>query len=103
SRVIWGVVLGLLVGKPLGITLFSWLAVRLGLAQLPQGISFVHILGVGFLAGIGFTMALFIGGLAFSGDTLNYAKLGILLGSTVAGIVGFTLLRLWTRPQPELE
>ncbi|MCS7190722.1 MAG: Na+/H+ antiporter NhaA, partial [Fimbriimonadales bacterium] len=103
SRVIWGVALGLLIGKPLGITLFSWLAVKLGLAQLPTGITFTHILGVGFLAGIGFTMALFIGGLAFTGDALDYAKLGILTGSAVAGAIGFTLLRLWTRPQPELE
>lgn len=103
SRVIWGVALGLLIGKPLGITLFSWLAVKLGLAQLPTGITFTHILGVGFLAGIGFTMALFIGGLAFTGDELDYAKLGILTGSAVAGAIGFTLLRLWTRPQPELE
>mgnify|MGYP000285988047 CR=1 FL=1 len=103
SRVIWGIVLGLLIGKPLGITLFSWLAVRLGLAQLPQGINFVHIVGVGFLAGIGFTMALFIGGLAFRGDELNYAKLGILSGSALAGAIGFMLLRMWTKPQPYLE
>ncbi|MFT0751783.1 Na+/H+ antiporter NhaA [Synechococcus sp. RC10A2] len=103
SRVIWGVALGLLIGKPLGIALFSWLAVRLGLAQLPQGINFVHIVGVGFLAGIGFTMALFIGGLAFRGDELDYAKLGILFGSALAGAIGFTMLRLWTKPQPHLE
>ena len=103
SRVIWGVALGLLIGKPLGITLFSWLAVRLGLAQLPQGINFVHIVGVGFLAGIGFTMALFIGGLAFRGDELNYAKLGILSGSALAGAIGFMMLRIWTKPQPYLE
>jgi NhaA family Na+:H+ antiporter len=103
SRVIWGVALGLLIGKPLGIALFSWLAVRLGLAQLPQGINFVHIVGVGFLAGIGFTMALFIGGLAFRGDELNYAKLGILSGSALAGAIGFTMLRMWTKPQPHLE
>jgi len=103
SRVIWGVALGLLIGKPLGITLFSWLAVRLGLAQLPQGINFVHIIGVGFLAGIGFTMALFIGGLAFRGDELNYAKLGILSGSVLAGAIGFMMLRMWTKPQPHLE
>jgi NhaA family Na+:H+ antiporter len=103
SRVIWGVALGLLIGKPLGITLFSWLAVRLGLAQLPQGINFVHIVGVGFLAGIGFTMALFIGGLAFRGDELNYAKLGILAGSALAGAIGFMMLRMWTKPQPHLE
>jgi NhaA family Na+:H+ antiporter len=103
SRVIWGIALGLLVGKPLGIALFSWLAVRLGLAQLPQGINFVHIVGVGFLAGIGFTMALFIGGLAFRGDELNYAKLGILSGSALAGAIGFMMLRIWTKPQPHLE
>jgi NhaA family Na+:H+ antiporter len=103
SRVIWGVALGLLIGKPLGIALFSWLAVRLGLAQLPQGINFVHIVGVGFLAGIGFTMALFIGGLAFRGDELNYAKLGILSGSALAGAIGFMMLRIWTKPQPHLE
>ena len=103
SRVIWGIALGLLIGKPLGITLFSWLAVRLGLAQLPQGINFVHIVGVGFLAGIGFTMALFIGGLAFRGDELNYAKLGILAGSALAGAIGFMMLRIWTKPQPHLE
>jgi NhaA family Na+:H+ antiporter len=103
SRVIWGIALGLLIGKPLGITLFSWLAVRLGLAQLPQGINFVHIVGVGFLGGIGFTMALFIAGLAFRGDELDYAKLGILSGSALAGVVGFMMLRMWTKPQPHLE
>jgi NhaA family Na+:H+ antiporter len=103
SRVIWGVALGLLIGKPLGIALFSWLAVQLGLAQLPQGINFVHIVGVGFLAGIGFTMALFIGGLAFRGEELNYAKLGILSGSALAGAIGFMMLRMWTKPQPHLE
>jgi NhaA family Na+:H+ antiporter len=103
SHVIWGVALGLLIGKPLGIALFSWLAVRLGLAQLPQGINFVHIVGVGFLGGIGFTMALFIAGLAFRGDELNYAKLGILSGSALAGAIGFMMLRMWTKPQPHLE
>jgi NhaA family Na+:H+ antiporter len=103
SRVIWGVALGLLIGKPLGIALFPWLAVRLGLAQLPQGINFVHIVGVGFLGGIGFTMALFIAGLAFRGDELNYAKLGILAGSALAGAIGFMMLRIWTKPQPHLE
>ncbi len=103
SRVLWGVVLGLLIGKPVGITLFSWLAVRSGTAQLPHGIGWTHLWGVGFLAGIGFTMALFIGQLAFAGDALNLAKLGILIGSAIAGGIGFTLLRFWTKPQPELE
>ncbi|MDW8106081.1 MAG: Na+/H+ antiporter NhaA [Armatimonadota bacterium] len=103
DRVIWGVALGLLIGKPLGITLASWLAVRLGIAQLPRGIGFTHIVGVGFLGGIGFTMALFIAGLAFRGDELDLAKLGILGGSAIAGVIGFLLLRLMTQPQPELE
>ncbi len=103
NRLMWGIVLGLLIGKPLGITLFSWLAVRIGIAQLPQGVSWVHILGVGFLAGIGFTMALFIAHLAFAGDALNLAKLGVLIGSAIAGTIGFAILRLGTSPQPELE
>jgi NhaA family Na+:H+ antiporter len=59
--------------------------------------------GVGFLGGIGFTMALFIAGLAFRGDELNYAKLGILAGSALAGVIGFMMLRIWTKPQPHLE
>lgn len=101
SRVLWGVMLGLLVGKPLGITLASWLAVRTGVARLPSGIHWIHILGVGFLAGIGFTMALFIAQLAYDDYTLNLAKIGILLASTIAGTIGFLLLRLLTQAQPE--
>jgi len=101
SRVLWGVALGLLLGKPIGITLASWLAVRMELAQLPAGVGWMHILGVGFLGGIGFTMALFIAQLAYNDYTLNFAKMGVLLGSTVAGVIGFLLLRLFTSPQPE--
>ncbi|GBC90305.1 MAG: Na+/H+ antiporter NhaA [Fimbriimonadales bacterium] len=103
SRVIWGVVLGLLLGKPIGIVGASWLAVRLGIAQLPKGIGWVHLWGVGFLAGIGFTMALFIAQLAFAKETLDLAKIGILLGSALSGAIGFTLLSRWTKPQPELD
>ncbi len=101
SRVLWGVALGLLVGKPLGITLASWLAVRVGLARLPASIGWMHILGVGFLGGIGFTMALFIAHLAYQEPTLNLAKMGVLLGSILAGVAGLLLLRLFTRPQAE--
>ena len=103
SRVIWGVVLGLLLGKPIGIVGASWLAVRLGIAQLPRGIGWVHLWGVGFLAGIGFTMALFIAQLAFAKEALDLAKIGILLGSALSGAIGFTLLSRWTKPQPELD
>ncbi len=101
SRVLWGVALGLLFGKSLGIALISWLAVRAGVARLPTGVGWTHILGVGFLGGIGFTMALFIAHLAYHDQTLNLAKMGILIGSTIAGIVGFLLLRLLTKPQTE--
>ncbi len=103
SRVIWGVVLGLLLGKPIGIAGASWIAVRLGIAQLPRGIGWVHLWGVGFLGGIGFTMALFIAQLAFQGEALDLAKIGILLGSALSGALGFTLLSRWTKPQPELD
>jgi NhaA family Na+:H+ antiporter len=89
-----GVFLGLLIGKPLGITLFSWLAVRSGLAALPAQPSWRALHGVAWLGGIGFTMSLFIAAQAFGGTPhLFPAKVGILLGSTTAGIVGALLLR----------
>jgi NhaA family Na+:H+ antiporter len=89
-----GVMLGLLVGKPVGITLASWLAVRAGLAQMPRDATWQQLFGVGCLGGIGFTMSLFIASLAF-GTTplLAMAKVGILAGSTIAGIAGWLLLR----------
>jgi NhaA family Na+:H+ antiporter len=101
SRVLWGVALGLLLGKPVGILLASWLTVQLKFARLPSGVSWRHILGVGFLGGIGFTMSLFIAQLAYTAPTLNLAKIGILVGSLLAGIIGFLLLRLFTQPQSE--
>lgn len=94
SPVAWGIVLGLVVGKPLGITLASMLAVRAGIAELPRGISWRHLHGTSWLGGIGFTMSLFIAGLAFSdASTLDTAKLGILCASIGAGVIGYTLLR----------
>ncbi|UCF64032.1 MAG: Na+/H+ antiporter NhaA, partial [bacterium] len=86
------VMLGLLLGKPLGIFLFSWLAVKLKIARLPDGIGWLTILGGGALAGIGFTMALFIGGLALQGELLNAAKVGILMGSLLSAILGISIL-----------
>jgi Na+:H+ antiporter, NhaA family len=89
-----GVVLGLVVGKPLGITLFAWLAVRLGWATLPAQASWRALHGVSWLGGIGFTMSLFIAGLAFSDPSLlDSAKLGILGASLVAGIAGWAMLK----------
>jgi NhaA family Na+:H+ antiporter len=94
NTAVLGIFFGLLVGKPLGITLFSWLAVRLRLADLPQGASWRHVIGIGALGGIGFTMALFIAALAFGeGESLEAAKVGVLAGSLVSGTVGWLLLR----------
>jgi len=86
------VVVGLVLGKPLGIVLTSWLVVRLGWARLPAGTSWAAMLGAGSLAGIGFTMALFIASLSLEGDALTAAKSGILLGSAVSLILGMSLM-----------
>ncbi|HMO14239.1 MAG TPA: Na+/H+ antiporter NhaA [Pirellulaceae bacterium] len=89
----YGIAAGLFVGKLFGIVFFSWLAVRVGIAQLPAQVTWKQVWGAACLAGIGFTMSLFIAGLAFNDEeTLNVAKVGILLGSLVSGVVGFTLL-----------
>lgn len=93
-RIVLGIVLGLVLGKPLGILLASWIAVRSGIASLPAGVAWSHMIGVGVLAGIGFTMSLFIASLGFSEpELLEAAKLGILAASLLAGTAGFLLLR----------
>jgi NhaA family Na+:H+ antiporter len=93
SPVAWGVLIGLFVGKPLGVFGLSWLAVKVRLAQLPSSVSWSQIAGVGVLAGIGFTVSLFISALAFDdGLQLDSAKTAILLASLVAGIAGYLLL-----------
>ena len=94
SPVALGIALGLLVGKPLGIVLASWLAVRSGAADLPAGVGWRHLHGAGWLGGIGFTMSLFVAGLAFDdAATLDVAKIGVLGASVLAGGVGYVLLR----------
>jgi len=90
----WSVAVGLVVGKPLGIVLFSWVAVQIGLAKLPTGVNWRAIAGAGFLAGIGFTMSLFIASLALDGDLLSAGKIGTLLGSAISASIGLGLLRL---------
>jgi NhaA family Na+:H+ antiporter len=91
------VVFGLVLGKPVGIFLMGWLACFLGLAKLPQNSSYGHLLGAGILCGIGFTVSIFIAGLAFDADQpVTDAKLGILAASTVAGLIGFVWL--WIAP-----
>lgn len=90
-----GIAAGLLLGKPLGITLFAWLAVRLGLAELPAGARWPQIFGLGLLGGIGFTMSLFITNLAYEDvpELIAAAKAGIFAASLLAGILGYLLLR----------
>jgi NhaA family Na+:H+ antiporter len=92
TGIVLGIGLGLVVGKPLGIFAFSWLAVRFGLAALPRGVSWTGVVVVGCVAGIGFTMALFIGALAFiDASRLAVAKLAVLLASALAGTVALTV------------
>jgi Na+:H+ antiporter, NhaA family len=94
STVALGIVAGLVVGKQLGITLLALLAVRTGISELPEGVTWRHVYGAGWLAGIGFTMSLFVSDLAFtSGSLLDTAKLGILAASVIAGAVGWMILR----------
>jgi NhaA family Na+:H+ antiporter len=89
-----GIFVGLFVGKPLGIALFSLLAVKLSLSQLPEDISWKHIIGAGFLGGIGFTMSIFITLLAFGNpEIIQSSKISILLSSIMAGTVGFIILK----------
>ena len=89
-----GVALGLLVGKPLGILLFSVAAVSLGLAALPSRVNWLHVLGAGCLAGIGFTMSLFIANLALGGtELLETSKVSILVGSLLASILGWVVFQ----------
>ncbi|MCC6313303.1 MAG: Na+/H+ antiporter NhaA [Thermomicrobiales bacterium] len=99
GRVTLGIVLGLVIGKQIGIFGATWLAVRSGLTQLPQGVGWRHIYGAAWLGGIGFTMALFVADLAFGGATgaplLTAAKLGILAASLISGIGGALVLRYW--------
>ena len=89
-----GIILGLVVGKPLGIVTFSWLAFRLGVADRLESVTWRHIIGAGFIAGIGFTMSLFISGLAFEDGTIaDISKAGIILGSLIAAVIGALLIR----------
>ena len=88
-----GVIVGLVVGKPAGIGLLSWLAVKSGHGALPEGVTWAQVFGAGCLAGIGFTMSLFISDLAFDNETLiATAKIGILAASLASGILGYIVL-----------
>lgn len=94
-----GIIAGLVIGKQTGIMLFAWLAVKLGWAELPVETNWKHMYGVAWLAGIGFTMSLFIGSLAFTDPTLlTQTKIGILVASLASGGVGYAILRWTTKP-----
>jgi Na+:H+ antiporter, NhaA family len=96
-----GIILGLVLGKQVGILGGALVAVRSGFAQTPGGVSWTQIYGTGWLAGIGFTMAIFIANLVFGGtDLLDTAKTAILIASAVSGVVGWAILRLLPRFLP---
>ncbi len=93
SKVTVGIFAGLVAGKFIGVSLFSWIAVRLGWARLPSGVQWKHLMGAAWLAGIGFTMSLFISQLAFADpEVVEQAKLGILLGSALSAVIGLVWL-----------
>jgi Na+:H+ antiporter, NhaA family len=95
-----GIIFGLLVGKPVGITLASFAAVKAGLCRLPLDLNWKHVFGAGLLGGIGFTMSIFITNLAFAGNAeeVNASKMAILFASLVAGAAGFLFLKLFGAP-----
>ena len=102
SSITTGVAIALLVGNPVGILFMTWLAVRLGLGQLPSAVTWRHVFGVGLLAGIGFTVAIFISGIAFNDPAVvDQAKMGIFAASLVAGVLGYLFLRTLGARPPE--
>jgi Na+:H+ antiporter, NhaA family len=98
-----GIILGLVFGKQIGITFFSWLSVKLGIASLPPDVSWIELYGTAWLGGIGFTMSLFVANLAFPGheELLTNAKIGIIIASLTAGILGFLILKKITGKRAE--
>jgi NhaA family Na+:H+ antiporter len=100
-----GIIIGLVTGKPIGITLLAFIAVTVGICRLPLDLNWKHIFGAGLLGGIGFTMSIFITNLAFVGgdpsfiaETVNSSKMAILIASLTAGTVGFIWLKLLGQP-----
>lgn len=97
-----GIIAGLVIGKPLGIWLFSFIGVGLGLCSLPSDLKWKNIIGAGFLGGIGFTMSIFITLLAFDkADIINNSKIAIIIASTIAGTIGYIYLKLTLKSQIE--
>lgn len=96
-----GIAAGLILGKPLGVTIMCFVAVTIGLCRLPLGMNWRHVVGAGILGGIGFTMSIFITNLAFAGNAeiISASKMAILLASLMAGTIGFLWLKLLSQPE----
>jgi NhaA family Na+:H+ antiporter len=89
-----GIAVGLFLGKQIGVFLATWIGVKSGIARLPENVSWKHVYGVACLTGVGFTMSLFIGSLAFTtADVMNSVRLGVVLGSVLSGLFGYVLLK----------
>jgi NhaA family Na+:H+ antiporter len=101
SPISMGIVVGLVLGKSIGITLLAWLTIRLKLADLPAGTSMGQVFAASWLAGIGFTMSLFIASAEFSGLLLDQAKVGIIAGSLLAAVIGIVLLFVFEQEYDE--
>jgi NhaA family Na+:H+ antiporter len=93
------IAISLFVGKFIGVTLFSYLGIKFKLTELPRGVKFKQILGIAAIAGVGFTMSIFIDNLAFYGDliSINSVKVGIIIGSVISGITGYIILRITSK------
>ena len=100
-----GIITGLLVGKVIGVSVLSFIAVKLSICRLPKSLNWKHIIGAGFLAGIGFTMSIFITNLAFknNAELINSSIMAILLTSLVAGIIGYIWLMFFCKENPDAE
>ncbi len=100
-----GIIIGLVAGKPIGITLISFISVTVGICKLPLDLNWKHVFGAGILGGIGFTMSIFITNLAFvsNNNLVDSSKIAILLASTMAGIIGFIWLKLFGQPKESDE
>ncbi|WP_199507599.1 MULTISPECIES: Na+/H+ antiporter NhaA [unclassified Psychrobacter] len=90
-----GIAAGLFIGKQVGVMLMCWIIFKLGISKMPSGMDFKQVYGAALLCGVGFTMSLFIGGLAFGGETPGFdERLGIIMGSIISGIAGYVMLKL---------
>ncbi len=99
------IAISLFVGKFIGVALFSYFGIKFKLTELPSGVKFKQILGIASIAGVGFTMSIFIDNLAFYGDliSINSAKVGIIIGSIISGIIGYSILRFTTKEKSKNE